>query len=1237
MHGRESLVEQIRQLSRDAAAVFIDAIDEAVQLDPNIGYVLVQLLSERTAKRASWRLACRPGLWTVDLAEGLRAALPGFQELELLPLDLHGIEEMAGSDADAFLTAVADARLTRLLAQPQHARALLDQWRTTRELPAGRSEAMRHTVSNLLLETGRFRPRRVHDDRRMALLAERLAAVTIFCGVGRFGLGQVNNPSDGSADSALLPVTAVPTDHEPDLAGQMTVEDLHEVLNTTLFSAAGQGSVRFAHQSYAEFLAAAYLARRGVSGRRLLSLLGADANGLAPGPMIEVLGWLLPLGASIPADLIADNAKQLLSTTGLELADDKMRRRVVDALLRGAANGSIDEGWNLDTSPLAHPDIGDQIHEAVQRAANHWEIFWICRITRHCRVSDAADDLLAIAFNLTWPSFVRAEAVASFAAVAAPVRVDELAPLLFLSSEEDPQDEILAAALRALLTRTVDLDRLTAALRPRRSPSYIGSYSRLLDELPSLLDADHVLPVLRYAVGRRPNHRDYAFDRLLGGLLARAWTMHEPSIAAEVGGLLGQERLGGQVEFDRGEHPWEVDDNPDLRRAMAAAMLSVHHNAFMAVLDLRILTPQDLTWLIDWIPSAPAQALAAAEVVLRQLAWNVADRVTADRILTVSEDHPAYSILSQFQGYRDIGARPDWGVRRRISDHQRPGPERHLAVLRQTLSRVRAQRDQWWEAALALAGDLHAADPKAAFGWDLTERPLWPLLDAEEQEEFWQIGIAYLSARQPEPGSWASRDRWTYQEIMPDWAAVYLLATLAEHRPDLLRRVPQRVWDSWAETIVVTPAFMNEEQKKRRLGASAPPRGRAALSAALRDHVRTAPTVAFPHHPLADFTDPLLLDVVAAIARDPRQPLARRDASFEVLVEHAPSVALDNARATRAEEPAPAGAIEALAKLAPEELLTPWLAAGQLGPLEHLREIDPIQLSDSSLAALSRLLLDRLPFAGDPERADDFARSTPESEARRLRMNLLQTMARRGMASHLASLRTERPAEDQEQINHLLQQARAHEALSLWRPLTPDTMMALVARGDARVIRDSAGLITVLLEQLDQIQHYVRERAGFRSLWNGDPGANAASPKMEDDISDWLAQQLELRLTPHVIIDREIQVRRTAASGVGTRIDITATSGGIQLGRVVFEAKHVQNRDLLTAIDHQLIGRYMQPADLTHGIYIVYWTAPALRPSSWKRNHPDPSLLADELRTQARRHGPDRCVEVFVLDIGPRP
>lgn len=1245
--SQQSLIEQIRLLtSIDLAAqdspsvrtIFVDAVDEALQVDPTTDNTLGALLRQPGANHLAWRFVCRPGSWTVRLATKLKAALPGLKELELLPLSLADIEHLAGSNTEHFLAAVDRVRLTRLLAYPLPAMDLLEHWREVGQLPVSRSGAMEHAVTRMLTEGSNSRPLGRLDDYSRRLIAERLAALSLFCGVGAFVLGPVNHRRaasslsvEGSIGTSKLAIASVPIQDEPGLS-RLNGDDIREVLDTPLFAAAGHSAVSFVHQSYAEFLAASYLSRRRVTGQRLVSILGADANGLVPGPMIEVLGWLSASGLPALDVLIANNAKQLLSTAGLELVDDRVRERVVAALLRGAAEGTIDEGWRADTSVLSHPGLATQLHEAAEAVSNDWVAFWICCLARHCVVVEVADDLLAIAFSTSLNATMRAEAVRAFADVAPQNGMGKLTPLLELDSGQDPDDEILAATLRALLPDAIDLTHLHRALRPRRTPNFIGGYTKLLSELPSLISPDYVLPTLTYALNRRPERDDRTFDRLIGGLLQRAWEMNDPAMCEALGAALSNQLLSAHELFPRTTPPWLACDDPECRRAMAASALKSHPNAFYSVLHMYMLLATDIRWLLDWIASAPREAVEPALVVLQYLAWNVADAETAERILEIDADHPAFEVLSTFKGEQHISERPEW-LSATMEDDGSLSPTELDSQLRDAISRARSDITTWWDVAVALVGDLEAVDYEIYFGWDLTRKPMWPIMTHEEQKELLQLGLDYVNSRHTDVNHWSELESFSSEDVMPDWSGVFLLATVAAHHPHLLAAVEPNAWISWSSALVRMPNLTGDEKWRRQIRDAAPPAGREAIDQALREQIRQADDTSFTDHPLADFSDIRLVAELEQVAADPGQSEDRRNAALEVLIEHTPQIALDVARTATATDTAPSAAFTVLAKLAPEDLVAEWIERKQLGPLERLSDLDVARLSDSSLVALAGMLLDQLPFAEDPELSNDLIPGAPEADARRVRRYLLQSMANRGLVSELVSLMDERPEPDLEHIRYLVQDARAREAVTKWRPVPPGTLMEFLARGDARLVRDSAGLLAVLLEQLDQIQQDIHGRASFRFLWDKEPGTKDASPKNEDTISDWVAHELRLRLNPHVVVDREIQVTRRSNAGVGTRIDITASSGGTDVGRVIFEAKLVNNPELQTAIDNQLVGQYLAPIGITHGIYIVYWTTPKLRPKNWHKKYPDAEALAEALREQAQRHGPTKHIEVIVLDI----
>ncbi len=73
----------------------------------------------------------------------------------------------------------------------------------------------------------------------------------------------------------------------------------------------------------------------------------------------------------------------------------------------------------------------------------------------------------------------------------------------------------------------------------------------------------------------------------------------------------------------------------------------------------------------------------------------------------------------------------------------------------------------------------------------------------------------------------------------------------------------------------------------------------------------------------------------------------------------------------------------------------------------------------------------------------------------------------------------------------------------------------------------------------------------------------------------------------------------------------------------------------MTAMDDQLIDRYLIPIGRQHGIYIVYWVKPEQRPSSWaKQRAADRDVLLSELREQAGK-AQHRGMQIvpYVLDV----
>ena len=163
-------------------------------------------------------------------------------------------------------------------------------------------------------------------------------------------------------------------------------------------------------------------------------------------------------------------------------------------------------------------------------------------------------------------------------------------------------------------------------------------------------------------------------------------------------------------------------------------------------------------------------------------------------------------------------------------------------------------------------------------------------------------------------------------------------------------------------------------------------------------------------------------------------------------------------------------------------------------------------------------------------------------------------------------------------------------------------------------------------------------------LWD----TSVSRPKDENHFSDYVKRHLESDLKGRGIVAlREVEIRRGEGDGKGERTDIHVTgivhgleSGKFDQVRVIIEVKGSWHAEVDTAMQTQLVDRYLKDNECQHGIYLVgFFHCP-----QWDKNDGRYKSSRKELveqyisrfESQASAINTPPTIQPFVLDCSLR-
>jgi hypothetical protein len=341
------------------------------------------------------------------------------------------------------------------------------------------------------------------------------------------------------------------------------------------------------------------------------------------------------------------------------------------------------------------------------------------------------------------------------------------------------------------------------------------------------------------------------------------------------------------------------------------------------------------------------------------------------------------------------------------------------------------------------------------------------------------------------------------------------------------------------------------------------------------------------------------------------------------------------------------------------------------------------KLSEQQLADLYVWLSRRYPHADDPKPIGAHTVSLRENIGH-WRDSALSNLQRRGTRDAISALRriaAELP--HLEWMTRVIHVAQDVTRRTTWAWPSPRHVLALAMSPDRRLVQNADQLLDTVVESLQRLEeklqraespaavdlwsvvgstaghsivnmvlanlrkalgkeHHELTIKGYRDTFGAD-ASYIATPKEENLLSDYVKRHLDDDLRGRdIVVNREVQNRRRNITDIRVDAIKRAEDGETSdVLTVIVEVKGCWHPALRTAMQSQLAARYLEPAGIDHGLFLVGWFNCDQWSSADPRKADAPRMTLEEASRQFEAQAQSLSVRglrvrSFVLDASLR-
>jgi predicted NACHT family NTPase len=525
--------------------LFLDSLDEGMLTVANLATQLVDEFSQDKYSdkldRLYIRIACRTAVFPRILEEGIEKLWEKTSAIyELAPLRYVDVENAAtkkGLDSQTFLSEVWDKTLVPLAIKPLTLRFLLNTYkRNGGQFPSDQ------TLCNFYLDGCRLLCEEDNRSRQAAkqigllepdprlIIAARIAAITIFS--NRLAIWTGSSQGEVPAEDVLIKQLILGNEFFNGRPIDVTESAIREVLGTGLFLPRGSNRIGWAHQTYAEFLAAWYLKQREVplsTVKKLIFSSEDPENKLIP-QLYETAAWLASMRADVFQEIILTNPDILLQSD--IPADANTKLKITDSLLMKYENKEIFDRRESEYGNYAKLNCHGLAAKLLLYISDHSKQVdtreLAINIANSCKCVDLQEELVSLILDPSNPIHLRSSAARTIAKIG---NEDYKLKLKHLSIEPiatDKDDQLKGCILRAVWPDLLTTEELFTALQLPKRRNLIGSYSIFINsDLVRNFQGDDLVVALKWLEKQGLRDAGHPFSQLGDNILLKAWEFFE--------------------------------------------------------------------------------------------------------------------------------------------------------------------------------------------------------------------------------------------------------------------------------------------------------------------------------------------------------------------------------------------------------------------------------------------------------------------------------------------------------------------------------------------------------------------------------------------------------------------------------------------------------------------------------------------------------------------------------------